>query len=126
MELIVRRKDRIKVKVYAWEEEGKVNASNLKVEVPDNIAEPKEIMFEFRKPGYADSRDIMGSAQVNNEGDIEDIPGFQDAAIRILLEDWDITDDDGEKLECTPANVNGLAPPVARAAVAGLLAVVSL
>lgn len=130
MRLIVSRADEIKVIVYCWEEDGEVQASHLKAEIPEkNIKVVEKVEFSFRKPSYADSNVIIRNsnfrAAENNETSL-DVSAFQENILRNLLQEWDMKDEDGNKVSLNTASINSLVPNVARAAVAGVLDRISL
>jgi len=118
MRFLVSKTDLVNVVVYCWESKGIVEATHLKSEVPKNT-DIEEIEFVFRKPGYADSNAIM--SKVKNDEPALNAVVFQDSILRSLLVDWDMTDENDQKISVKESAVNDLVPNIARAAVAGVL-----
>ena len=122
MQLLVNRTDFVKVKVYCWEVDGEIEASHLKSEVAKD-ADPQVVEFSFRKPGYADSNIIIRNSNFKMEGEDTtlNVTSFQENILRALLVDWDLKDEEGQKVAVNTISLNNLVPTVARAAVSGVL-----
>lgn len=122
MQLLVNRTDFVKVKVYCWEADGEIEASHIKSEVPKET-EPEVVEFSFRKPGYADSNIIIRNSNFKMEGEETtlNVTSFQENVLRSLLVDWDLKDEDGQKVAVNTVSLNNLVPVVARSAVSGVL-----
>lgn len=123
MKLLINRTDTVEVMVYCWEQDKEVEASHQKTDVPQNIDVCQQVEFVFRKPGYADSNVIIRNSNFKLEGEETtlNVTAFQEQILRTLLMDWDLKDDNDEKIPMNNVNVNNLLPSVARAAVAGVL-----
>jgi hypothetical protein len=123
MQLLVSKSDNVKVTVYCWEQDGEVEASHLKSDVPQDINACEQVEFSFRKPGYADSNIIIRNSNFKMEGEDTtlNVTSFQDQVLRSLLVDWTLKDEDGKKVNVNNVSINNLVPNVARAAVAGVL-----
>lgn len=123
MQLLVSRSDNVKVMVYCWEENGEIEASHLKTDVPQDITVCEQVEFSFRKPGYADSNVIIRNSNFKIEGEDTtlNVTSFQDQVLRSLLVDWTMKDENEQRIPVNNANINNLVPNVARAAVAGVL-----
>ncbi len=122
LNLLVNRTDNVKVKVYCWEADGEIEASHLKSEVPKD-ADPEVVEFSFRKPGYADSNIIIRNSNFKMEGENTTLnpTSFQENVLRALLVDWDLKDEEGQKIAVNTVSINNLVPAVARGAVSGVL-----
>lgn len=122
MQLLVSKTDNVKVKIYCWESDGDVEATHIKSEVPKDV-ETEEVEFVFRKPGYADSNIIIRNSNFKLEGEDTtlNVTSFQENVLRSLLIDWDLKDEEGQKIVVNTVSVNNLVPNVARAAVSGVL-----
>ncbi|MHA2279295.1 MAG: hypothetical protein ACXAC5_00180 [Promethearchaeota archaeon] len=124
MKLLVDRNDDVKVIVYCWELDGEVEASHLKSDVPkENIKVVEKVEFSFRKPNYADSNVIIRNSNFKTEGEETslNVSAFQEQVLRSLLIDWDMKDEDEQKIPVNNVSINNLIPSVARAAVSGVL-----
>lgn len=126
MKLIVSRSDRIDVTVYCFEVEGMLQATYLKENIPKGTEEVEEAVFTFREPNHADSQSIFKQCDfkpdLTGEGDNKyNVANLQDVILQVLLVDWDLKDEKGEKLAVQSGNVNSLHPSVARAAAVGCL-----
>lgn len=117
MKLFISKSDRIEVEVYAFETEKGIDAAIEEKDVPEET-QSKKLKFLFQKPTYEDSRLVLSNATSGLE---VDALALQNNLIRILLKDWDLTDESGKPIDCSPKNVSSLAPAVVRAAAAGLL-----
>ena len=122
MKFLVNRTDSVKITIYCWEEESNIEASHVKSEIPKDV-ETEEIEFVFRKPGYADSNVIIRNSNFKTEGEdtTMNVTSFQENVLRSLLIDWDLKDDEDQKVSVNSVSINNLVPNVARAAVAGVL-----
>jgi hypothetical protein len=124
MKLLVDRADKIDIVVYCWEQDGEVEASHLKTEVPqDGILVVEKLTCSFRKPSYNDSNIIIRNSNFKTEGEDTslDVSAFQEQVLRSLLVDWDMKDENSKKVAVSNVSINSLLPSVARAAVAGIL-----
>lgn len=126
MKLLVTRADTVVVTVYCYEENGEVEATHLKTEVPQNVNVDvvQTVDFTFRKPTYQDSNLIIRNANFKSEGEETslNVTAFQEQVLKSLLIEWTIEDDDDNKrVPVNNANINNLHPSVARAAVSGAL-----
>lgn len=122
MKLFVKKSDRVEINVYITEtEDGVIEASST---IPENAEKSDCVKFYFRHPNYSDSKFIMSSYSYIN-GSVDPVQ-FQENILKRLLADWDLTNDDGEKVPCTPESINNLLPQVARAAVSGVLEKISI
>jgi len=121
--LLVNRTDNVKVMIYCWTENGEVEASHLRSDVPENIDVCQQVEFTFRKPGYADSNVIIRNSNFKLDGEETtlNVTSFQENVLRSLLMDWDMVDEDGKKIPVNNVSINNLLPSVARAAVSGVL-----
>lgn len=131
MKLFVSKNDRIDVEVFVFEnDKGDVEAVTDATEVPPSSSGKSKILkFIFRKPGYSDSHNIFSAAsQTNKEltGMVIDPIALQDHVLKNLLVDWDLTSENGERMDCTQKNIASLLPPIGRAAAAGLLSKISI
>lgn len=122
MQLLVNKTDFVKVKVYCWEVDGEIEASHLKSEVPKET-DSEVVEFSFRKPGYADSNIIIRNSNFKMDGEDTtlNVTSFQENVLRALLVDWDMKDEEGQKIAVNTISINNLVPNVARAAVSGAL-----
>ena len=122
MKLLVNKTDNVKVIVYCYEVDGEIEATHIKSEVPKD-KEPQEVEFVFRKPGYADSNIIIrnSSFKIDGEDTTLNVTSFQDNILRALLIDWDLKDEEGQKVAVNTISINNLIPTVARSAVSGVL-----
>jgi len=122
LNLLVNKTDNVKVKVYCWEADGEIEASHTKSEVPKDM-EAEIVEFSFRKPGYADSNIIIRNSNFKMEGEDTtlNVTSFQENVLRALLVDWDLKDEEGQKISVNTVSLNNLVPAVARAAVSGVL-----
>ena len=122
MKFLVNKTDNVKVKVYCWEADGDIEATHIKSEIPKNM-ETEDLEFVFRKPGYADSNIIIRNSNFKMEGEDTtlNVTSFQENVLRVLLIDWDMKDEEGEKVAVNTVSLNNLVPNIARAAVSGAL-----
>lgn len=122
LNLLVNKTDLVKVKVYCWEVDGEIEASHLKSEAPKD-SDPEVVEFSFRKPGYADSNIIIRNSNFKMEGEDTtlNVTSFQENILRALLVDWDLKDEEGQKVPVNTVSLNNLIPNVARASVSGVL-----
>lgn len=122
LNLLVSKTDNIKVLVYCYEQDGEIEATHIKSDVPKDM-ETEEVEFIFRKPGYADSNIIIRNSNFKMEGEDTtlNVTSFQEGVLRTLLIDWDLKDEEGEKVAVNIVSLNNLIPAVARAAVSGAL-----
>lgn len=124
MKLLVKKSDKLEIPVYAYEETGNLNATHDKEDIPKEV-QAEELTFVFRRPSYQDSTNILAVSQASattiGEEVKVDAAKFQNHILRTLLTDWDLKDEEGEKIECSPGNISSLDPSVARAATAGVL-----
>jgi len=122
LNLLVNKTGNVKVLVYCWEADGDIEASHVKSEVPKDT-ETENVEFVFRKPGYADSNIIIRNSNFKMEGEETTLNAtlFQENILRALLVDWDMKDEEGEKIAVNTMSLNNLVPAVARAAVSGVL-----
>lgn len=120
MNIFVKRSEKVEVEVYAWEENGNVEASSEKEGIP---VDARIIKFQFRRPGHKDSVEISREAQMQSgDPDKMDAISFQDTILRLLLVDWDLSGEEGGKsMPVNAKNIGDLQPNIARAAVAGVL-----
>lgn len=130
MRLFVKKTDTVSVEVFAYEEDGKVEAVLDEKEVPKTASETSKLLFTFRRPGYKDSRLIASAAKVRgstdeNAGLQVDITSFYEKILKTLLVSWDLKDGEDE-IEVKTSSIDGLQPEIARAAVAALLLRVNL
>ena len=123
MKLLVNRTDSIKIQVYCYEQDGEIEATHLKNEVPKDVDAIEKVEFVFRKPGYADSNIIIRNSNFKMDGEDTtlNVTSFQENVLRSLLIDWDLKDEDGQKVPVNTVSVNNLVPNIARAAVNGAL-----
>lgn len=122
LNLLVSKTDNVTVKIYCWEVDGDIEASHLKSEVPKD-ADSEVVEFIFRKPGYADSNIIIRNSNLKVEGEdtTVNVTSFQENVLRALLVDWDMKDEEGQKIAVNTVSINNLVPNVARSAVSGVL-----
>lgn len=123
MKLMVSKHDNIAIKVFCWEQDGEVEASHQKSDVPQNVDVVEIVEFIFRKPNYADSNVIIRNSNLKTEGEETslNVTAFQEQILKSLLVDWDMKDDEENKIPVNAMNINNLIPAVARASVAGCL-----
>ncbi len=126
MKLIVSRTDRLDVTIYCFEVGGILSATHIEADIPKSVGDVEKATFTFRKPNHSDSQAIFKQCNfkpnVTGEGDVTfNVSELQDVVLRVLLVDWDLTDDDGKKLPLSAGNVNALDPAVARSVAAGCL-----
>lgn len=133
MDLFVKNDSTVEVEVFVFEQDGQVLAVADQSELPkEEKLEVKTIKFVFRKPCYQDSVNILTRSQVKNSLPTEENPvridanNFNSAILFVLLKDWDITNEKGEKIAVSVKSINTLQPTIARAAVAGCLQKVSI
>lgn len=122
MKLLVNKTDNVKVLVYCYEQDGEVEATHIKSEVPKDV-EIEEVEFIFRKPGYADSNIIISNSNFKMEGEDTtlNVTSFQNNILRTLLVDSSLKDEEGQKVPINTLTINSLIPNVARAAVSAIL-----
>ncbi len=122
MGYFVRKNDTVTVEVYVYEvENDQIDATHDKSDVPQD-KDVDTLTFIFRKPSHADSREIIKSAQLGTNDNIQlNVTEFQDKVLTSLIKDWDLKDDNGIKVACNTRNLDALEPRIARAAVAGIL-----
>ncbi len=122
LNLIVNKTDNVKVKVYCYEKEGEIEATHLKSEIPKDV-EVEEFEFVFRKPGYADSNIIIRNSNLKVEGEESSVSpiDFQENVLRTLLVDWNLKDEEGQKITVNTLSLNHLIPAVARSAVSAII-----
>ncbi len=120
--VLVSRTDNVKVKVYCWEADGSIEATHIKSEIPKDV-KTEEVEFVFRKPGYADSNIIIRNSNFKMEGEENSasIVSFQENVLRTLLVDWDLKDEEDQKIAVNTISVNNLVPAVARSAISAIL-----
>jgi hypothetical protein len=123
LKLLVSKSDNVKIVVYCWEQNGEVEASHQKGDVPQEVSVVEQVEFSFRKPSYADSNIIIRNSNFTTEGEETslNVTAFQEQILRSLLVDWDMKDEEGNKVLVNNVNINNLLPSVARASVAGIL-----
>lgn len=123
MRLMVSKSDNIKIKVFCWEVDGEVEASHQKSDVPQDMDVVEQVEFTFRKPNYADSNIIIRNSNLRADGEDTslNVTAFTDQILRSLLIDWDMKDDDENKIPVNNVSISNLVPNVARSAVAGAL-----
>lgn len=124
MKLFVDKTDTIEIVIYCWEQDGEVEASHLKDEVPkEGIDCVEQLCCTFRKPSYQDSNIIIRNSNFKTEGEETtlNISAFQEQILRALLVQWDMKDEDGKRVLVNNVTINNLLPSVARAAVSGVL-----
>lgn len=123
MKFLVDRSDTIEVKVFCYDEDGNVEATSVKSDVPKNVEVVEELRFTFRKPGYGDSNVIIRNSKFGFESEnmTADINIFQDTVLRTLLVDWNLKDEEGKSISLNSANIGNLIPSIARAAVSGVM-----
>jgi len=129
MKITVSKTDTFDVRVYAYSVDGEIGATHDKSDLPENVDETEEVKFVFRRPSNFDSNTILKESRVNgpDESNLKlDISLLQDAILRKLLVDWDVKDDNNEKLRLTQGNINILHPDIARAAASGCMDKVKL
>ena len=128
MQLLVNKTDFVKVKVYCWEVDGEVEASHQKTDVPQDVDVVEQVEFTFRKPNYADSNIIIRNSNFRADGEDTslNVTAFQEQILRSLLVDWDMKDDDGNKVSLNNVSISNLVPAVARSSVAGALEVIKI
>ncbi|KKM73776.1 hypothetical protein LCGC14_1407070 [marine sediment metagenome] len=129
MDIFVKRSKTVEVEVYAWEQDGNVEASHNKEDVPSGSqGDTKIIKFNFRRPGHKDATEIAKEARMQSGNpDDMDVISFQDKILRLLLSDWDckVSDEDGS-IAMNQKNISDLQPNIARAAVAAILDKISI
>lgn len=124
LDIFVKKSTRVNVDVYAWvADNDEIEASYDKNDVPKNKSDVHIIKFVFRKPNYADSNAVLSGAKITGEEGKADIMGFQEGLLRNLL--IEIRNGD-EVTEARPRDISALQPSIARAAVAGLLDVITI
>ena len=121
MKLLVNKQDTVEIRIYCWEKEGETEASHLKSDVPQDVNVVEQVDFVFRKPTYADSNAIIRLADIKASGEDLNLPMFQEAILKTLLQDWNIKDENEGKVPISVAAINQLHPNLARAAVSGVL-----
>lgn len=124
--MFVKKTDFINIKVYVWETDTGVDATNEKGQIPKD-KDVTEVNFKFKRPSYDDSRKIMSVANVDSEQNIQvDPTEFQDRILKNLLKEWDIKDENENIIPCTSKHINNLEPVIARSAVSGIMDVIEL
>lgn len=128
MKLMVSKSDNIKIKVYCWEVDNEVEASHQKSDAPQDVDVVEQVEFTFRKPNYADSNIIIRNSNFRADGEDTslNVTAFQEQILRSLLIDWDMKDDDGNKVSLNNVSISNLVPAVARASVAGALELIKI
>lgn len=122
MKIFVSKSDRVEVEVYAFETDKGVDAAVDEKDVPTGV-QFKKLKFFFQKPTYEDSRSILS----NSTSGLEVNPmSLQNSLIKILLKEWDLTDENDKAIECSSKNISSLSPTIVRAAAAGLLTKVQI
>lgn len=113
MSIFVKKTDYINIDVYAYDKNGETEATSDKTTVsPETKLDV--LSFKFRKPSYQDNRTILNSAKQYSDNTKIDPFVFQDSILRTLLVDWNLTDDNGEKLEYKFSLINELNPAIIR------------
>ncbi len=126
MRLFVKKSDLISIPIFVYEEDGQTIATFTKSET-SSIDNVETVKFIFRRPSYSDSVNITTKSQLQlaqtDDASINasSIVTFQNLIFKTLISDWDIKDENGQKVPVNSENINSLEPLVARAAVSGLL-----
>jgi len=116
------------VSVFVYEENGKVNASADKKDVPEEVVS-ETVKLTFRYPGHKDSVNIMKGTSLSVTGDETaslDFITMQDKIVRTLLVDWDLKDENGERVLMSTENLDQLNSAIVRAAVTKALEEISI
>ena len=116
MDIFIKRNDQVVIDVYAWEENGNVDAASDDKDIPKNIDSNNVdiVKFVFRRPNNADSTRILAASGFSAEGVPTNIMGFQDEALRTLLLEIRSGDD---VRQVKARDINNLHPALAGAAV---------
>ena len=124
MDIFVKKTEKLNVNVYAWaKENGDIDATPDKNDIPKDAKDVNTIVFVFRKPSYADSNAILASGRITGDAGTSDVMGFQEGIMRNLL----IEIHNGDQvIEARAKDINTLHPSIARAAIGGLLEVVTI
>lgn len=122
LNLLVSKTDNVTVKIYCYEQDGEIEATHIKSEVPKDV-EMEEVEFIFRKPGYADSNMIIQNSNFKMDGEETtlNVTSFQNNVLRSLLIDSSLKDEEGQKIAINTLTINALVPAVARSAVNAIL-----
>lgn len=122
MKLFVTENDRIEVVIYAFENEGKINAVHTKEEVPEKI-ECEELKFTFRKPNYKDSRFIYSKCtEMSVLDNLKlDPVALHNNILEQLLIDWNLTDENKVQVKFDSKKISNLSPIIARTAAMKML-----
>lgn len=129
MKLIVSKSDTVEIVVYCYELDGDVEATHIKIEVPESVNSVEMVNFTFRQPSHSDSTEIFTQCgfKPSDSGNAEfDLSALQGSILKILLSGWDIKNENDKKIPFTTGNIDALHPSVARAAVAGCLEKIKL
>ncbi len=124
MKLFISENDNFTVTVFAYEDNGAIEATTDKSQINKNdIKDYKTIKFTFKHASYASSRAITEKSQSIDENGIMrwDAVAFQNNMVMELLAGWDIKDEQGNEVPFTPSNLSDISPSLIRAAVGGAL-----
>lgn len=125
MDLFISKQSTVSVEVFVYDDNGQIGATDSESTVPSGKSAQK-LTFQFRRPTFQDSNAIMGKAHKIVRGELEiNNTVMQEEALRILLTDWDLSENNGTKVEFSQAKLSTLDPSVARAAFSGLMGKVS-
>ena len=116
MKLLVEKDDIFKITVYAYmDKNDDVIATIDEKEIPID-SKVTTVNFTFRRPNNKDSVSLSSSSiSTDAEGKVKvDIITMQDKVRRNLLVDWDLTDEEGQKIPFNVNNLDKLHPAVSR------------
>lgn len=116
--MFVKKNTKVKIEVFVYDDDGYVEATHVREDVPEG-KNPQSVNFIFRSPNYADSNSMMKQLQASNTN--IDVAALQDVAMHGMLLDWDLKDEDGEKITVGRNTIEALQPAIGRAAAAGYL-----
>ncbi len=84
-----------------------------------------EMQTQWAMPNWKQSNDLLRKATVfdSNAGEkMLDWPTYRSLLVENFMRSWDVTDEKGNPIPCTPDNVAKLDPSIAAALVEGFLA----
>lgn len=130
--LIIDKDEKIQVTVYLGVDKkqnllGSYDKKKLldMSELETSEAELLEVNFTFRRPSYRDDINIISESVSQKLDSTGESYSINPATIKYsrfiqLFEDWDLTDDEGKKVEPTPDSIDKLHPVLANSALEGL------
>jgi hypothetical protein len=102
------------ITVYWQETNGRVETLPGK---PAEGVKAESLTISFRRPDYATTRQIVvESTSLDTNGmPIINIPALRSTMLYALATKWDVKDEEGKNVDCTPQNIGKLEPALASA-----------